>query len=59
MEQYPHVIKFQGVRLAAQLRGVVDSQAILYERLITSEIAWFMSIDRYVIKGAASAAQGM
>jgi hypothetical protein len=58
MEQETRIIKFQDIRLATQLRGVVDVYSVLDERFVTAGITWFTGIDRYLEEGAASATQG-
>jgi hypothetical protein len=58
MEQEACIIKFQDVRFAAKLRGVVDAHTVLDERFVATGIRWFTGIDRYLKEGAASAPQG-
>ncbi len=45
------------MRLAAQLRGVVDAHTILDKRFIATGIMGLTGIDRYLEEGTTSAAQ--
>lgn len=55
MKEEAHVIEFEDIRFALQLRRVVDTGAILLEGDIAAGIFWCRCVDRYIIEGAASA----
>ncbi len=56
VKEEAHIIKFEDIRFALQLRRVVDTHAILLEEGIATGIFWRRCIDRYIIERAASAA---
>ncbi len=57
MEQNTHIIEFQDIGFATQLRGVVDTHPILDKQFVMTGITWLTGIDRYFKEGAASATQ--
>ena len=57
-EEQAHIVEFQHVGFLAEPGGVVDARAVLLEGGVAARIFGDVGIDRYLVEGAASAAQG-
>ena len=57
-QEQAHVVEFERVGFAAESGGVVDACVVLLEGFVAGRVFGCAGIDRYLVEGAASAAQG-
>lgn len=57
-EEQARIVEFQQVGFLAEPGSVVDARAVLHEGGVAARIFGGAGIDRYLVEGAASAAQG-
>jgi len=56
VKEEAHIIEFEDIRFALQLRRVVDTHTILLKEGVAADIFRHRCIDRHIIERAASAA---